>query len=209
MDVARHMLLYYSLMTLDSSPVMRRLIKPAVFLLCLLPLLWLLYGLISDALGANPIEVFTRSMGEWGLRFLLLTLAITPLRRLSGQPWPIRYRRMLGLFSFFYVCVHWVSYLWLDQFFDWHEILLDIVKRPFITIGMSAFALLVPLALTSNQYAIRRLGRRWKKLHRLVYVASVFGVLHYFWLVKADVFWPSVYAVILFLLFVLRLPKRA
>ena len=203
------MLLYYSLMTLDSSPMIRRFLKPVAFLLCLLPLLWLLYGLLSDALGANPIEVFIRSMGEWGLRFLLLTLAMTPLRRLTGQGWPIRYRRMLGLFSFFYVCVHWFSYLWLDQFFDWHEILLDIIKRPFITIGMSAFALLVPLALTSNQYAIRRLGRRWKKLHRLVYVAAVFGVLHYFWLVKADVFWPSVYAVILFLLFVLRLPKRA
>ena len=202
------MLLYYSFMTLDSSSLIRRALKPAVFLLCLFPLVWLVYGLLSDALGANPIEVFTRSMGEWGLRFLLLTLAMTPLRRLSGQAWPLRYRRMLGLFSFFYVCVHWFSYLWLDQFFDWNEILIDIVKRPFITIGMSAFILLVPLALTSNRYAIRRLGRRWKKLHRLVYVAAICAVLHYFWLVKADLFWPAVYAAILLLLFVLRLPRR-
>jgi len=203
------MLLYYSFMTFDCLPLLRRTAKPAVFLLCLSPLLWLVYGLLSDALGANPIEVFTRSVGEWGLRFLLLTLAMTPLRRLLGQGWPLRYRRMLGLFSFFYVSVHLLSYLWLDQFFDWGEIFIDITKRPFITIGMSAFVLLVPLALTSNRYAIKRLGRRWKKLHRLVYVVAICAVLHYFWLVKADLFWPSVYAAILSLLFLLRLNKRA
>ena len=187
----------------------RPVIKPLVFALCLLPFLWLLYGLFTDQLGANPIEVFTRSIGEWGLRFLLITLTMTPLRRLIKQGWPIRFRRMLGLFCFFYVCVHLLSYLWLDQFFDWGEVFIDITKRPFITIGMTAFVLLVPLALTSNHYAIKRLGRRWQKLHRLVYIVAVCAVLHYFWLVKADLLWPSVYAVLLAFLFFLRMKRHS
>lgn len=202
------MLLYYSLMTQVSSLHIPRVIKPIVFVLCLTPFLWLVWQLLNDMLGANPIEAFTRSSGEWGLRFLLITLAMTPLRRLLQQAWPIRYRRMLGLFAFFYVCIHLSSYIVLDQFFDWSEILADIIKRPFITIGMTAFVLLIPLAVTSNRRMMVKLGRNWQRLHRLVYVIAVCGVLHYFWLVKADYYWPTVYAVILVVLLTSRLPKR-
>lgn len=178
-----------------------------VFVVCLLPFILLLLRLLTDQLGANPIEAFTRSSGEWGLRFLLITLAVTPMKQIFRQSWPMRYRRMLGLFAFFYVCVHLSSYIVLDQFFDWGEIWADIVKRPFITIGMTAFVLLIPLAATSNKAMISRLGRNWRRLHRLVYPIAVCAVLHYFWLVKADLYWPTVYAVILGLLFAFRLRK--
>lgn len=201
------MLLYYSSMTFDFARLQQRIGKPLVFTLCLLPFVLLVLQLLTDALGANPIEAFTRRSGEWGLRLLLITLAITPLRRLLKQSWPQRYRRMLGLFAFFYVCVHLSSYIVLDQFFDWSEIGADIVKRPFITIGMTAFVLLVPLALTSNRVMMKRLGRNWQRLHRLVYVIAVCAVLHYFWLVKADLYWPTVYAVILTMLLVFRFAK--
>ncbi len=178
---------------------------PVVWLACLAPLLWLAWGLAQDRLGANPIEVFTRSTGEWALRLLLLTLAVTPLRRLTGWKWPQRLRRLLGLYAFFYATVHLVSYLWLDQFFDWGEIGRDILKRPFITAGMSAWLLLLPLALTSTRGMMRRLGGRWKRLHRLVYVVAVLAVLHFFWLVKLDVRPPLVYATLLAVLYLLRL----
>ena len=183
---------------------MSRLYKPLVFILCLLPLVFLLKGLFYDELGANPIEVLTRETGEWTLRFLLITLAMSPLRQLTGYAWPIKYRRMLGLYSFFYVCVHLMTYLWLDHFFDWNEILTDIIKRPYITLGMLAFVLLIPLAVTSTKAMIRRLGKNWKKLHQLVYLISILGVIHFFLLVKADLLEPSIYAAILFVLLAFR-----
>lgn len=176
---------------------MKPWIKPTVFILCLLPLAWLVFALLTDRLGANPIEALTRGTGEWTLRLLLITLCMTPLRRIASWGWPLRIRRMLGLFTFFYACVHLSTYVWLDQFFDWQEIWHDIVKRPFITVGMLAFVLLVPLAATSTNAMIKRLGRNWVKLHRLVYVIPVLGVLHFWWLVKADVRDPLVYALLL------------
>jgi methionine sulfoxide reductase heme-binding subunit len=181
-------------------------LKPAVFTLCLLPLVWLMFALVTDRLGANPIEVLTRDTGEWALRLLLITLCMTPLRRFMGWAWPLRVRRMLGLFAFFYACVHLGTYVWLDQFFDWSEIVRDIIKRPFITVGMLAFVLLVPLAVTSNRFMIRRLGRNWSRLHQLVYIIPALAVLHFWWLVKADVREPLVYAVLFLILLLLRWP---
>ena len=180
------------------SPTQLSAIKLVVFLLCLVPAAQLAHGWQMEALGANPIETITRASGEWTLRFLLITLCVTPLRRLSGLHWLLRLRRMLGLFAFAYGAAHFMTYLWLDQFFDWPAIAADIVKRPFITVGFSAFVLLVPLAATSNAFAIRRLGgRRWQALHRSVYAIAILGVLHFWWLVKADVLEPLVYALIL------------
>ncbi len=191
------------------QPMFRsRLSKPALFMLCLMPLGNLVWGVIQDQLGANPIEVFTRSSGEWALRFLLVTLAITPLRHLTGLPVLLRFRRMLGLFAFFYALVHLVSYLWLDQFFDWGEILLDIYKRPFITVGMTAFLLLIPLAATSTNRMVKRLGPNWRRLHRLIYVLVPLAVLHFFWLVKADLRTPLIYGLILSVLLGFRLYRR-
>lgn len=184
---------------------MKPWLKPVIFILCLLPLAWLTFALLTDRLGANPIEALTRETGEWTLRFLLITLCMTPLRRYGGWGWPLRIRRMLGLFAFFYVCVHLTTYLWLDQFFDWQAIGRDILKRPFITVGMLGFVLLVPLAATSTNAMIKRLGRNWARLHRLVYVIPVLGVLHFWWLVKADVREPFVYALLLGLLLSMRL----
>ena len=180
-----------------------------VFGLCLVPLARLIVLGVSGGLGANPIEFITRSTGTWTLVGLLLTLSITPLRRLSGQTGLIRYRRMLGLFSFFYACLHFVTYLWLDQFFDPAAIARDIVKRPFITIGFSAFVLLIPLAATSTHAMMRRLGRRWQQLHRLVYVIALLGVTHYLWLVKKDMTEPLIYGGVLLLLLALRLQWSA
>lgn len=181
-----------------------RVTKVLVFLLCLLPLSWLIYGLLTDQLGANPIEVLTRSSGEWTLRFLLLTLLMTPLRQWSGSAWPLKFRRMLGLFTFFYVCVHLTTYLWLDHFFDWQEIIKDILKRPYITLGMSAFVLLIPLAITSTRAMQRRLGRRWKALHQLVYPIALLGTIHFMLLVKADLLKPLIYLTLLVILLALR-----
>lgn len=183
---------------------MKSWIKPLVFILCLLPLSWLIFALLTDQLGANPIEELTRETGEWTLRLLLVTLCMTPLRLAFGWTLPVRVRRMLGLFAFFYVCVHLTTYIWLDQFFDWGEILRDIYKRRFITVGMLAFVLMVPLALTSTHKMMKRLGRNWKRLHQLVYVIPALGVLHFWWLVKADVRAPLVYAAILLVLLAMR-----
>lgn len=194
-----------------AAPAPRRMaaIKAAVFAACLLPLVSLAYGVVADTLGANPIEALTRGLGDWTLRFLLLTLTVTPLRRLTGLPWLVQLRRMLGLFAFFYAALHFVSYIWLDQFFDWGEIARDIVKRPFITVGFAAFLLLVPLAATSTNAMVRRLGgRRWRSLHRAVYAIAVLGVLHYWWMVKKDVTQPAIYAVLLAALLGLRLLWR-
>ena len=168
------------------SPRNLLLLKTVIFSLCLLPLGVQTWRFAHHMLGANPIEVITRSLGEWALLLLLVTLSMTPLRMALQQSWPMRLRRMLGLFVFFYALLHLSSYLWLDQFFDWSEIWRDIVKRPFITVGMLALLLLIPLAVTSTQGMQRRLKRNWVRLHRLVYVIGILGVLHFFWLVKAD-----------------------
>ena len=181
-----------------------RYLKPTLFLACLLPLALLLWDGFHDALGANPIETITHRMGDWTLRFLLLTLTITPARRLLGWTWALRLRRMLGLFAFFYACLHFLTYLVLDQFFDWSEIVKDIAKRPYITIGFSAFVLLIPLAVTSTKAMMRRLGRRWGRLHRLIYLVAIFAVVHYLWLVKADYLPPAIYASVLAILLGLR-----
>lgn len=183
---------------------MTKIIKPFIFSLCLLPLVLLFRNFYLDELGANPFEVLTRSTGEWTLRFLLVTLTMTPLRQLTGSAWPLRLRRMLGLFTFFYVCVHLLTYIWLDHFFDWDEIWRDIVKRPYITIGMLAFTLLIPLAFTSTKKMMKRLGKRWKSLHKLIYVIAVLGSLHYFLLVKADLREPIIYTSVLLFLFLIR-----
>ena len=181
------------------------LLKPPLFLVCLAPLAYYAWGVQADTLGANPIEAVTRGLGTWALNFLLITLAVTPLRKYSGWAWLGRLRRMLGLFVFFYAALHLGTYLWLDQFFDWPAIARDILKRPFITIGMISFALLVPLAATSNAFAIRKLGgRRWQELHRSVYAIGLLAVLHYFWMVKADISRPLIYATVLGVLLGLR-----
>jgi sulfoxide reductase heme-binding subunit YedZ len=156
-------------------------------------------------LGANPIEFITHSTGDWTLTFLLVTLSITPLRKLTRQYWLISFRRMLGLFAFFYGSLHLMTYVWLDKFFDVHEMVHDIAKRRFITAGMTAFALMIPLALTSTKWSIRRLGKRWQMLHRLIYFSASAGVIHYIWLVKADLKKPLEYAFVLGMLLLYRL----
>lgn len=180
------------------------LLKPTLFLACLAPLALLAWDAWSANLGANPITAIIARNGRWALRFLLITLAITPARRLSGWTWLIRYRRMLGLFAFTYACLHAASYLVLDQFFAWRMILEDVTKRPYITIGATAFTLLVPLAVTSTKKMIRRLGKRWLQLHRLIYVIGFLGVLHFLLLVKSDISSPAKYGAILLLLLGIR-----
>jgi sulfoxide reductase heme-binding subunit YedZ len=183
-----------------------RLIKPFVFAAALGPLAYLALGAWRGALGANPIETITRSTGLWTLRFMLVTLAITPLRWVTGRNELIRFRRMLGLFAFFYGSLHLMTYLWLDQFFDWPAIVKDVAKRPFITAGFSAYVLLVPLAFTSTAGMIRRLGgRTWRRLHRLAYATAVLGVVHYWWLVKLDTRPPRNYGIVLGVLLLVRL----
>jgi methionine sulfoxide reductase heme-binding subunit len=180
-------------------------LKPFVFLACLIPLGRLGWKALNAGLGANPIQVITWSTGTWTLVFLVITLSITPVRKLTKQYWLIQFRRMFGLFAFFYACLHFTTYIWLDQFFDLHSIAKDVVKRPFITVGFTAFLLLIPLALTSTQASIRRLGKRWQTIHRLIYVTAVLGVIHYVWLVKKDIRKPVIYASILGVLFAYRI----
>ena len=157
--------------------------KPVFFVVCLLPFCWLFYGALTNQLGANPAEALIRAMGDWTLRFLCLALAITPLRVISNTPALARFRRMLGLFVYFYVVMHLLSYSWFDMGFDVPEIIKDIIKRPFILVGFSAFLLLTPLAATSFNAAIKKLGaRRWQLLHKLVYLITVLGLLHFFWM---------------------------
>ncbi|UCB56032.1 MAG: sulfoxide reductase heme-binding subunit YedZ [Thiotrichales bacterium] len=175
-------------------------IKPALFILCLVPFALLVVGLVNDSLGTNPVERITHETGDWTLRFLLITLTITPFRRLTGSSWLIKLRRMFGLFTFFYACLHFLTYIWFDHYFDWIEIVKDIPKRPFITVGFIAFVLLIPLAATSTNSMMRRLKKNWVKLHKLVYVIAVLGVLHFLWLVKADTLEPLIYASILLVL---------
>jgi methionine sulfoxide reductase heme-binding subunit len=185
---------------------MLRYLKPVLFLACLAPLARLAWRALHSDLGANPIEAITHGTGDWTLIFLLVTLSITPLRKLTRQYWLIGFRRMLGLFAFFYGTLHLMTYVWLDKFFDVHEMLADIAKRRFITAGMTAFALMIPLALTSTKWSIRKLGgKRWQALHRLIYFSAAAGVIHYLWLVKADKKKPLEYAAVLGLLLFFRL----
>jgi methionine sulfoxide reductase heme-binding subunit len=179
--------------------------KPVVFLACLIPVARLVWAFYHDGLGANPIEFITHSTGDWTLIFLLVTLSVTPIRKLTRQYWLVRYRRMFGLFAFFYGCLHLTTYVWLDKFFAFREMLADVVKRPFITAGFTAFVLMVPLALTSTAWSVRKLGgKRWQTLHRLVYFSAIAGVVHYWWLVKADITKPRQYAIVLGLLLLYR-----
>ncbi|WP_266276026.1 sulfite oxidase heme-binding subunit YedZ [Methylophaga sp. OBS3] len=174
-----------------------------------MPAIWLTYALFTDQLGANPIEAITRDSGTWALRFLLLTLTLTPIRWLTGFNQIIRFRRMAGLFVFFYAVTHMLLYLWLDQFFDWTEILKDIIKRPFITIGFISMLLLLPLVITSTNKMMKRLGgQRWKQLHKLTYVVAALSCLHFLMLVKADITEPVIYIVILSLLFAVRIYRQ-
>jgi len=177
---------------------MPRYLKPVIFLACLVPLSRLVWRGFHSGLGANPIEFITHSTGDWTLTFLLITLSISPLRKLTRQYWLIGWRRMLGLYAFFYGTLHLMTYVWLDKFFDVHEMLADIAKRRFITAGMTAFTLMIPLALTSTRWSIRKLGgKRWQNLHRLIYASAAAGVIHYIWLVKADLKKPLEYASVL------------
>jgi sulfoxide reductase heme-binding subunit YedZ len=179
--------------------------KVAVFLAGLVPFEILLWRGFHNDLTPNPIEFITHWTGDWTMRFLILTLAITPLRKMLKQPLLIRYRRMLGLFAFFYVCLHFATWIGLDKFFNWSEMLKDVQKRRFITVGFAGFVLLVPLAITSTAGWIRRLGgKRWQLLHRLIYVTAILGVIHYWWLVKSDIHKPLQYAVIVGLLLLWR-----
>ena len=185
---------------------MLRYLKPVLFLACLVPLARLAWRAFHAQLGANPIEAITHGTGDWTLTFLLITLAVTPLRKLTRQYWLIKFRRMIGLFAFFYGCLHLMTYVWLDKFFDVHEMLKDIAKRRFITAGMTAFALMLPLALTSTQWSIRKLGgKRWQALHRLIYFSAAAGVIHYIWLVKADLKKPLEYGFVLGVLILFRI----
>jgi len=177
------------------------LLKVIAWGLCLLPVSMLAWKATHDELGANPLSEITLATGHWTLYLLLTTLAISPLRRISGLTWLIRFRRLIGLFAFFYGCLHLMTYLWFDKFFDIHEIVKDIYKRPFITAGMTAWTLMLPLALTSTAASIRWLGgKRWQSLHRLIYASAIAGVVHFWWLVKRDLTRPEMMAVILTLL---------
>jgi sulfoxide reductase heme-binding subunit YedZ len=174
------------------------LLKIVVWILCLSPVSWLAWKATHDLLGANPLSEITLSTGHWTLYLLLITLAISPLRKITHFNWLIRFRRLVGLFAFFYGCLHLMTYLWFDKFFDVHEIVKDIYKRPFITAGMTAWVLMFPLALTSTAGSIRRLGgKRWQILHRLIYASAVAGAVHFWWLVKRDLTRPEIMAAIL------------
>jgi sulfoxide reductase heme-binding subunit YedZ len=182
--------------------------KALIFLLALLPLDRLIWLGFTDQLGANPIEFITRSTGTWALVFLCITLAMTPLRLLTGSTRPIQYRRMLGLFCFFYTSIHFLIWLWLDQSFDLVAMGKDIIKRPYITMGFISFVLLIPLALSSNRWAQKKLGRRWSQLHRLIYLIACTVILHYWWhkASKNDLDTVFIYAVVLALLLSCRIP---
>ena len=190
----------------SPTPTQFSRIKATLFVVCLFPLARLAFLGLTDGLGANPIEFITRSTGTWTLVFLLVVLSVTPLRRLLEMPWLLKLRRMFGLYAFFYALLHFLTYIWLDQFFSPADIIKDVIKRPFITIGFASFLLLIPLAVTSTNTMIKRLGgKRWQQLHRFVYLIAVGGVVHYWWLVKKDVTQPQIYAAVLALLLGIRL----
>ncbi len=180
-------------------------LRVALFVVCLAPFAQLVYNAFTDNLGANPIDAITRHTGSWALILLLATLSVTPLRKISGWNALVKYRRMLGLFAFFYAVLHFTTFLVLDHFFDFNAIVKDVMKRPFVTAGFTGFVLLIPLAITSTTGMIRRLGKRWQQLHRLVYFAAAAGVLHFYWLVKADIRRPAQYGFVLALVLGYRL----
>jgi methionine sulfoxide reductase heme-binding subunit len=191
---------------MQPKPEHLRWIKATVFAACLIPLAHLVWQGARNHLGANPVEYITHSTGWWALALVLITLCVTPMRRIAGLPWLLRLRRMLGLFAFFYASLHFVTYVWLDQFFVLKDIVKDIGKRPFIMLGFAAFVLLIPLAATSTNAMVKRLGaKRWQWLHRSIYVLSVLGVAHFWWLVKKDTTEPFTFAVLLAALFIVRL----
>lgn len=179
-------------------------IKALLFVLALIPLVRLIWLGMNDNLTANPIEFIERSTGTWALIILLITLSMTPIRLMTGITWQIQLRRMMGLFMFFYACLHFTTYIWLDHWFDWSEISKHIIKHPYVLVGFSAFVLALPLALTSTNGMMRRLGARWKQLHYTVYIVAILGVLHFWWLVKKDIREPLLYAIILFVLLGIR-----
>lgn len=186
-----------------------RAVRLAVFALCLLPVAWLLFDAATGGLGANPVEAITHRTGWWALTLLMATLAITPARRVTGWNDLIRFRRMVGLYAFFYATLHVLVYFGLDQLFAFDYLLEDIADRPYITVGFTAWLLLIPLAITSTRGWVRRLGRRWRTLHRLVYVSAALGVVHFLWLVKADTREPLIFAGVLAVLLGARLVPRS
>jgi methionine sulfoxide reductase heme-binding subunit len=187
------------------------LLKTLLWLLCLTPLGVLVWRFFTGRLGANPSEFLSHRTGFWTLTLLMVTLAVTPVRRITGWNPLIQFRRPIGLFAFFYACLHFSTYIVFDQFFDFGAMIEDIRKRPYITVGFTAFVLLIPLAITSTKGWIRRMGKRWTLLHRLIYVSAILGVLHFFWKAasKADVRDPLIFAAVLAILFVLRMPQIA
>lgn len=190
------------------STKQQSILKASLFGLALVPFLRLVWAVFADQLGANPLEFITRNTGDWTLYFLCITLAITPLRRLLNWAWLIKFRRMFGLYAFFYACLHFLTFLWFDHFFDVAAMLKDVAKRPFILVGFTAFVLLIPLAITSTNNMVKRLGaRRWQYLHKLVYLIISLGVLHFFWMKagKHDFSQPILLASIVALLFALRI----
>ena len=196
---------------MPSVRQVKRIIKPAVFIASLIPAVWLVLmatNLVGGGLGANPIEAIQDWLGVWALRFILLTLAISPASQLTGMVWMIQLRRMLGLFAFFYASMHLLNYLVLDKTFNFPEIIDDVIKRPFITLGAAAILMLIPLAITSTNGWRRRLGRRWKKLHRLVYLIGIAVCSHFYWQVKQDISEPLVYCLILATLLGYRIWRR-
>ena len=198
-------------MSFPSTRQLRWFIKPLYFLLCLLPFLWLLanaFEILGPGLGADPIEAIQDYMGIWGLRMLLLTLTLTPLRKLTGRAWIIQLRRMTGLFALFYVSLHFLNYLWLDQGLAWSFIVEDVLERPFITLGMLTLAGLIPLGITSTNGWRRRLGKKWNSLHRLVYPLAIIACWHFWWQVKEDILEPAVYVAILAVLLGFRWLRR-
>lgn len=184
-------------------------IKRYIFLACLIPISRLVWLGLNDNLTANPIEFIERSTGYWALFILLATLTLSPIRLITGRTWQLQFRRMLGLFMFFYTCIHVLIYLWLDFSFDWQAITQDISKHPRILVGFAAFVLVVPLAFTSNNWMIKILRERWKKLHQMVYLIAILGVIHFWWLVKKDIREPLFYALVLMILIVIRLYYKA
>jgi sulfoxide reductase heme-binding subunit YedZ len=189
---------------MQRETVIRFVLKPLVFVACLIPCGLLVWRMINNDLGANPVETITHFTGDWALRFLLITLSMTPLRIFTGNGQVLRFRRMLGLYAFFYTSLHFITYVWLDRELDMSTVLTDIAKRPYITVGFTAFVLLIPLAVTSTRGWIRRLGKRWLQLHKLVYIIATLGILHYLWLVKADIREPAIYGAILLVLLGIR-----
>jgi methionine sulfoxide reductase heme-binding subunit len=190
------------------NSIQLRWFKYCIFLLSLVPFLRLLWLTLNDQLGANPVEFIERSTGYWALCLLMLTLSITPIRHITGLTWIVQSRRMLGLFMFFYTCMHILTYVWLDYSFVWADIYLDIIQHPYVLVGFSAFCFTIALAITSNNLAMRKMRGHWKSLHKIVYLIAILGVIHFWWLVKKDITEPLIFALVLFALLSFRLYQR-